>query len=64
MLFRSLGSTSISLEQESVTALATSTHPFVELEVQVDRGQGFGPGVHCYLSRQSGRVVEVQRDRR
>jgi len=58
-----LGSTSISVEQESVTALPASTHPFVELEVQVDRGQGFGPSVYCYLSRVSGRVVEVERDR-
>ena len=58
-----IASTSISLEQESVTAKSVSTHPFVELEVEVDRGQGFGPGVYCYLSRVSGRVVEVHRDR-
>lgn len=37
---------------------------FVELEVQVDRGAGFSPSVRCYVAPQSGRVVEVRRDRR
>jgi hypothetical protein len=58
-----LEGTTISLEQESVTRASSATHPFVELEVQVDRGQGFGPSVYCYISRVSGRVVEVERDR-
>ena len=57
-----IGTTSISLDQASVTALPASSHPFVELEVQVDRGRGFGPSVYCFLSRASGHTVEVLRD--
>ena len=38
-------------------------NPDVEVEVQVDRGDGFGPSVRCYVAAASGRVVEVQRDR-
>ena len=37
---------------------------FLEIETQVDRGEGFGPSVRCYVARASGRVVEVRRDRR
>lgn len=37
--------------------------PFIEVEVQVDRGDGFGPSVNCYIATTSWRVVEVRRDR-
>jgi hypothetical protein len=37
--------------------------PFIEVEVQVDRGDGFGPSVTCYVATSSRRVVEMRRDR-
>jgi hypothetical protein len=43
--------------------LAGRSEPFVEIEVRVDRGDGFGPGVKCYVATASRRVVEVRRDR-
>jgi hypothetical protein len=43
--------------------LAGQSEPFVEVEVRVDRGEGFGPSVFCYVAVVSGRVVEVRRDR-
>jgi hypothetical protein len=52
-----LDDTSVALD------LAGRPAPFVEVEVQVDRGDGFGPSVRCYVAAASGRVVEVQRDR-
>lgn len=54
-----LGTTSVALDVQR----ATDQWPFLEVEVQVDRGEGFGPGVRCYVARASRRVVEVQRDR-
>jgi hypothetical protein len=37
--------------------------PFVEVEVQVDRGDGYSASVFCWLARDSRRVVEVRRER-
>lgn len=57
-------STAVSIRTPAVEAVPVASHPFVEVEVQVDRGSGFGPSVRCYVARGSGRVVEVRRDRR
>ncbi|RKZ13097.1 hypothetical protein DRQ53_07775 [bacterium] len=56
--------TAVRTDISSISDEPVGTHPFVELTVQVDRGDSFGPSVRCYVSRVSGRVVEVQRDRR
>jgi hypothetical protein len=50
------------LDQTRVEIGAHDT-PFVEVEVQVDRGDGFGSSVRCYIATTSQRVVEVRRDR-
>lgn len=38
-----------------------AAHPFVEVEVQVDRGGGWSTGVRAYVARASGRLVAVDR---
>jgi hypothetical protein len=47
------------------TSLELGTHEtsFIEVELQVDRGDGYGPSVKCYVATASRRVVEVRRDR-
>ncbi|NNK47993.1 MAG: hypothetical protein HKP01_03900, partial [Gemmatimonadetes bacterium] len=52
----------IELDRTSVE-LGGHDEPFVEVEVQVDRGGGFGPSVKCSIVTTSQRVVEIQRDR-
>jgi hypothetical protein len=50
------------LERTGVT-LGSHDTPFIEIEVQVDRGDGFGPSVKCYVATGSRRVIEVRRER-
>ena len=48
----------------STAALASSPegeHPFLALEVQIDRGGGWSRPVRAYIARRSRRVVAVDR---
>jgi hypothetical protein len=40
---------------------ADSNHPFLAMEVQVDRGDGWSGSVTAYLAQGSGRIVAVDR---
>ncbi|MDH3197714.1 MAG: hypothetical protein OEO21_05685 [Candidatus Krumholzibacteria bacterium] len=42
-------------------SLERSQHPFLAVEVQVDRGSGWSEGVTAYVARGSARVVAVDR---
>jgi hypothetical protein len=55
--------THIDLEASGGPALnaAPQEHPFVEIELQVDRGGGWSSSVAVYVARGSRRVVEVTR---
>ena len=55
-------STVVSLDAPAVHDAAVSERPFVHVEVQVDRGDGWSESIHCYVARRSGRVVEVHRE--
>lgn len=56
--------------RESETASVTATpveadpsaYPFLAVAMQVDRGEGFSSSVLAYFSRESGRLVAVDRD--
>jgi hypothetical protein len=46
---------------EVAVGTATPDRPFFAAELQVDRGDGWGPSVVCYVAPASGRVVAVDR---
>ena len=54
--------TEVSLGTPAVRDASIDTHPFVEIEVQVDRGEGWSASVRCWVAGRSDRVVEVNRD--
>jgi hypothetical protein len=45
----------------TVGTASLGDHPFLEIELQVDRGEGWSSSVVVYLARASGRVVAVER---
>lgn len=62
--WESLEHCQLPLDRSSVHDASLVRFPFVRVEVQVDRGQGWSPSVCAFLARRSGRVVEVQRESR
>jgi hypothetical protein len=49
-------------DRQTALELETRSDPFLEIELQVDRGDGFGPSVRCYVAVRTRRVVEVRRE--
>jgi hypothetical protein len=60
-----LGETRLPLQAKPVASAEAfadrEQFPFLAIECQLDRGQGWSRPVRCYLSRSSGRVVGVDR---
>jgi hypothetical protein len=60
-----LDTTEIDLSAETVAGIFEETnkgtHPFFVLECQLDRGEGWGRSVKVFFSRESERIVAVER---
>jgi len=55
--------TVVSLDTAGVRDASIGAYPFVEVEVQVDRGEGWSASIRSWIARRSGRVVEVHREK-
>lgn len=53
--------TAAAIDVAAIRAVPQASHPFVEVECQVDRGSGWSRTVAVYVSRRTGRVVAVDR---
>jgi len=54
--------TLVSFDTPDVRDASMTNYPFVHVEVQVDRGDGWSRSIHAWIARRSGRVVEVERE--
>jgi hypothetical protein len=59
--WRSLAETRVPLATAATAREADERYPFLALDVQVDRGDGWSPSTKVYLDRDNGRVVALDR---